>query len=153
MLIHQIERPSFMKKKSIRRWRWDATWRGNYSWRWLKGQKARAGFSLHSWFEWWQTPLFQRLPKNRGFKKFFKHITNFITINIEKFEKDDSISSWDKMTYGLLISKWYIKIWEEIKILWTWTLTKKLSFVWFKLYSNTAKQKINDAWWEIIDTE
>ncbi len=153
MLIHDMKRPSFMKRKSNRRWRWNATWRGNYSWRWLKWQKARSGFSLHAWFEWWQTPLFQRLPKNRGFKKYFKHISNFITINLQKFQDNANVSSGDTINYDFLVSNWYIRVWERVKILWNWDLNKKLIFAWFDLFSKTAKQKILDAGWEIVDID
>ncbi len=38
----------------------------------MKGQKSRAGYSRRAGFEGGQTPLYQRLPKGRGVKQYFK---------------------------------------------------------------------------------
>jgi len=58
--------PSY-KKRNKRVGRGRATGLGKTSGRGHKGQKARAGKKLRAGFEGGQTPLFQRLPKYRGF--------------------------------------------------------------------------------------
>lgn len=45
--------------------------RGAKSGRGMKGQKARAGYSRKAGFEGGQTPLYMRLPKERGSKQKF----------------------------------------------------------------------------------
>ena len=47
-----------------------------------KGQKARTGFSQKPGFEGGQTPLHMRLPKARGFKRYFKLINHVSPINV-----------------------------------------------------------------------
>jgi len=41
---------------------------------------------LPRWFEGGQTPLSQRLPKQRGFKKYFKLIANIQAVNLTDLE-------------------------------------------------------------------
>lgn len=72
MDLHNIKKSTGRTSKKLRRGRGDASGRGNYSTKGLKGQKARSGFSQKAYFEGGQTPLFMRLPKRRGFKRYFK---------------------------------------------------------------------------------
>lgn len=55
------------KKAHRRRGRGHAAGQGKTSGRGHKGQKARNGKKLRAGFEGGQTPIFQRLPKYRGF--------------------------------------------------------------------------------------
>lgn len=137
-----------MKRKSIQIGRWNGSWKWNYSWRWIKGQKSRTGFRIHPAFEGWQTPLFQKLPKNRWFKQYFKLQKKYISVNIGRLEADERIVSGMQITPSVLQEFWYSKPNEQVKILWTWDLTKKLSFSWF-IYSSSARKKIEQAGWSI----
>ncbi len=148
MLINDIRRPSYLKKKSLRRGRGNSSWRGNYSGRWLKGQKARTWFSLHPDFEWGQTPLFQRLPKNRWFKRYFKLIKVYTPVNLWKLENDERIKDGDIINKEKLVELGYIKEKEEVKILGTWSLKKKITFKWL-FVSKKAEKKILEVGWLI----
>ncbi|HEC21114.1 MAG TPA: 50S ribosomal protein L15, partial [Candidatus Peregrinibacteria bacterium] len=66
MRLNALEKISGKSKR--RRGRGDGSGRGSFSGRGMKGQRARAGKKLRPSFEGGQTPLFQRLPKLKGFK-------------------------------------------------------------------------------------
>lgn len=66
MRLHEFALTGRRRKKRLGRG--NASGRGTYSGRGVKGQKARAGARIRSGFEGGQTPVFQRLPKRRGFR-------------------------------------------------------------------------------------
>jgi len=72
------------KKTSKRLGRGRATGKGKTSGRGHKGQKARAGKKLRAGFEGGQTPIFQRLPKYRGFRN--PNHVEFQVVNLGKLE-------------------------------------------------------------------
>ena len=87
MKLHQLEKSKWFKDKARRLGRWNAS-KGNYSGKWLKGQKARSGRSVRPFFEWGQTPVVMRMPKAKGFKRADKWIDKYVVINaIGKKEK------------------------------------------------------------------
>lgn len=142
MELHNIERSSWIKAKAKRRWRWNGSWRWNYSTKWLKGQKARTWHSLHPGFEWGQTPLFQRLPKNRWFKRYFKLKKDVRPINVSVLDLHQSIGDKEHITIDLLLSLWLVSKWQQVKILWTWDISKKLTFSDDFLFSSSAREKL-----------
>lgn len=71
-------------KKSKRLGRGRATGKGKTSGRGHKGQKARAGKKLRPGFEGGQTPIFQRLPKYRGFTN--PNQIDYQVINVSQLE-------------------------------------------------------------------
>ena len=83
MLSHNTLSPNDGARKTSKRlWRWDSSGKGSFSGRGCKGQNARQGGGVPAWFEWGQTPLFRRMPKNRGFKNFlFKDTYNVINLD------------------------------------------------------------------------
>src|SRR5690606_35782695 len=72
------------KKPTRRLGRGHAAGQGKTSGRGHKGQKARTGKKIRPGFEGGQTPLFQRLPKYRGFKNPNK--VEFQVINVGDLE-------------------------------------------------------------------
>jgi large subunit ribosomal protein L15 len=73
--------PSPGSRKKIKRLgRGNASGQGGTAGRGHKGQKARSGGSVPSWFEGGQMPLYRRLPK-RGFKNPFRK--EYAVINIK----------------------------------------------------------------------
>jgi large subunit ribosomal protein L15 len=73
--------PSPGSKKKIKRLgRGNASGQGGTAGRGHKGQKARSGGSVPSWFEGGQMPIYRRLPK-RGFKNPFRKV--YAVINIK----------------------------------------------------------------------
>lgn len=59
------------RKKTKRLGRGNASGQGGTAGRGHKGQKARSGGGVPSWFEGGQMPIYRRLPK-RGFKNAFR---------------------------------------------------------------------------------
>jgi large subunit ribosomal protein L15 len=43
---------------------------------------------MPAWFEGGQTPLTQRLPKLRGFKRFYKLVKTYTVVNLGKLQED-----------------------------------------------------------------
>ena len=56
-----------------------------------KGQKARAGGSVPSWFEGGQMPLQRRLPK-RGFKNPFRKVFEVVNVGVLAGLEEDEIT-------------------------------------------------------------
>jgi len=149
MLLHEISRSKGYKNPKKRLGRGNASGKGNYSTRGLKGQKARSGGAKPVWFEWGQTPLTRRIPKLKGFKRYYKLVTNYQVVNVGDLEKFDANT---EITKEVLAEKKLIrKASEPVKILWNGDLTKSLIFKWIEAFSKSAKEKIEKAWGKIQD--
>ena len=144
-MLHQLSRPLSHKRKSIQIGRGNGSGRGNYSTRWLKGQKARTWFSQQPGFEWGQTPLHMRLPKSRWFKRYFKLINHVVAINVGVLNTDDRIATNDTVSVETLYTLGYAKSGCGFKILWNGELTKVLKIEWLAV-SEGAKKIIENAW-------
>jgi len=129
-----------------RKGRWDGS-KGNTAGRWNNGQKSRAGYSKKVFFEWGQTPLVKRLPKLRGFKRYYKLVDDIAVVNLASLEKDEEIKK--EVTKTLLCELGYCKKSEKVKILGNGDLSKKLSFKNIDQFSKSAKVKIEKAGWNI----
>ncbi|MFA6493171.1 MAG: 50S ribosomal protein L15 [Patescibacteria group bacterium] len=77
-----------------------ASGKGKTAGRGTKGQKSRSGYNIPRSFEGGQTPLIQRLPKNKGFKS--RRIKPQV-INIEKIE--NYFKDGETVNYKTLIEK------------------------------------------------
>jgi large subunit ribosomal protein L15 len=142
MFGYELVKTPGYKKSQIQRGRGNGSGRGNYSGRGLKGQGSRAGASTKPNFEGGQTPLTQRLPKLRGFKRHFKLMETFHPINLATLEKDDRIVAGSTISHPVLMELGYAGKKDDIKILGTGELTKKLSFEGIAHFSAPAKTKI-----------
>ena len=149
MQLHEIKKGTGLKKKAGRIGRGNSSGRGNYSTKGLKGQKARSGGGVRPGFEGGQTPLLQRLPKLRGFKKYFKLVNEYRPVNLARLEADDRVKGGE-ITKALLLELGYIHAGEQVKILGNGELTKKLSFVDCEKVSATAAEKIKNAGGSIL---
>lgn len=143
-MLDQLKRPSSHQKKSIQIGRGNGSGRGNYSTKGLKGQKARSWFSQQPGFEGGQTPLHMRLPKSRGFKRFFKLVKKVVPLNIGRLELDDRIA--DTITVEMLYTLWYWKSGHSFKILGSGELKKSLKVEGISV-SESAKKAIEEAGW------
>jgi len=82
--------------------------RGNGSGKWtfcgrgMNGQNSRSGGWTAPWFEGWQTPLFRRMPKLKGFSNAM-------------FKKDFNIVNLSDLE--VLASKWITEITKEVLLL------------------------------------
>ena len=143
MKLHQLEKSKWFKDKARRLGRWNAS-KGNYSGKWLKGQKARSGRAVRLFFEWGQTPVVMRMPKEKGFKRADKWIDKYVIINVSALEKDGAFTT--EVTKANLKEAGYIKsISDLVKILWNWELKKSLNFVGIEKFTKSAVEKIEKA--------
>lgn len=145
MFGYQLTRSPWYKKSRIQRGRWDSSGRGNYSGRGLKGQGSRTGTSMRSSFEGGQTPLIQRLPKLRGFKRHFKLLTKYQPVNLSALEADVRVENGMTITLENLVVRGYAHKNDMVKILGNWDISKKLSFSGIHKFSTTAQEKITAA--------
>ncbi|HRX63598.1 MAG TPA: 50S ribosomal protein L15 [Candidatus Absconditabacterales bacterium] len=145
MKLFEIKKSTGLKKKANRIGRGNAT-KGNYSGKGLKGQKARSGYSAKPYFEGGQTSVVQRLPKMRGFKRYYKLVDNYYVVNLGNLEKDERVTKDMEITKFKLKELGYIKKEKNlVKILGNGKLTKKLSFKGIEKFSKTATEKIEKA--------
>jgi len=147
MLIHELQKSKAYKNSKKRLGRWNGSWKGNYSTKGLKWQKARSGGVKPIWFEWGQTPLIRRIPKLKWFKRYYKLVTNYEVVNLSSLNnlKNGTIVNKEKLSKLKLISNHLV----SVKILWNGKLEKKLHFEWIDSFSNSAKEQITSIWWEI----
>lgn len=144
MLINELSKSSWYTRSGKRLGRWNGSGKGNYSGKWCKGQKARAGGGVPNWFEWGQTALYMRLPKLRWFKQP-KHLQSRVqAVTLAQLERDARIVS--EVTKELLLSCGLIaNLVDPVKVLATWTVTKKLTFVDIELYSAGARSVLENS--------
>lgn len=62
---------------------------------------------MKPYFEGGQTSIVQRMPKHRGFKRYYKLITPLQNVNLGLLQKDERISSL--VTKELLFELGYIR--------------------------------------------
>jgi len=141
MLINELPKSSWYIRPGKRLGRWNGSGKGNYSGKWCKGQKARAGGGVPNWFEWGQTALYMRLPKLRWFKQP-KHLQSRVqSVTLAQLERHTRIVT--DVTKELLVDCGFIStVAYPVKILATWSLSKKLTFVDVELYSAGARAAI-----------
>lgn len=133
------------KKSRKRLGRGRATGVGKTSGRGHKGQKARTGKKLRAGFEGGQTPLFQRLPKYRGFKN--PNTIMYQVINVSDLEKlsEKSVTAETLKKAGLIR-----KTSEPVKILGNGVITKAVT-VEAEKASESAIKKITEAGGKFVE--
>jgi len=147
MRIHQLQKSKWLKDKARRRGRGNATGTGNYSGRGLKGQKSRSWFSMKPFFEGWQTSIVQRLPKARGFTRYFKLVKDVSIINLGALDADPRIKDDMEITKQLLKDLGYIKSATAfVKILSHGNYSKHLTFKDIDAFSASTKTKMEKPW-------
>ena len=149
MLLHELKQSKWYKNSKKRLGRGNASWKGNYSTKGLKGQRARSGGAKPIWFEWGQTPLTMRIPKLKGFKRYYKLVTKYDVVNLEAL---NDFRAWTTITKEKLLEKHLISSSDvAVKILWNGKLEKKLKFEDIDAFSSSAKEAIIALWGEIIE--
>ncbi len=127
------------KKASKRLGRGRATGVGKTSGRGHKGQKSRSGKKLRAGFEGGQTPLFQRLPKYRGFKN--PNYVEYQVLNVSDLESlGEKTVNQDVLLASGLIKKKNL----PVKILGNGIITKAVE-VSVEKASQSAIDKITKA--------
>jgi len=151
MLQHEIKKSKGIVKKAKRVGRGNASGKWNYSTRGLKGQLARSGGGMPAWFEGGQTPLSMRLPKLRGFKRYYKLVKRYQIVNLGDLQAKEAIEEGQEITKEVLKQVGLIKKADElVKILGDGKeFKKKLIFVGIDAFSKSAQKAIEKAWGEI----
>lgn len=128
------------RKGKKRLGRGNASGRGTYSTRGIKGQKARAGARIRPGFEGGQTPLYKRLPKFRG--KSPQRDVRATAVNLRvldaTFASGAKVSRETLLKAGLIPSRV-----KHVKILGDGEVTKPLTIL--LPTSASAKAKIEKA--------
>lgn len=138
-------KPKTKPKKKKRVGRGESGKGGKTAGRGHKGQKARSGGKPHPLFEGGQTPLYQRLPKIKGFKNIFKK--EWEIVNVEQL---NVFEGGTQVTPELLVEKGFVKKTNQlIKILGRGNISKKLEVV-ADAFSSSAKEKIEKAGGKVI---
>jgi large subunit ribosomal protein L15 len=151
MKTHELLRSSGLTDKANQKGRGNAT-KGNTSGKWNKGQKSLSGYKSKRSFEGWQTPLVQRMPKKKWFKRFFKLVTDITAINVADLEANKKLASGDTVTKETLVSLWIIsQPNHKVKILGNGDIEKSLTFDGVDYFSASAKDKIAKAGGSIIE--
>lgn len=137
--LSTLEKSSWLKDKARRLGRGNAS-KGNYAWKGLKGQKARAWkwSKIPAYFEGGQTPLYMRLPKRKGFKRFYKLTEEIAIINLwaidKKYNNGDIVSKQSLFEKGLIKSPNL-----RVKILGNGSTSKSFVYEGIDLFSEKAK--------------
>ena len=143
MKLHELQASKGFKDKSRRLGRGDGS-KGNYSGKGHKGQKARSWVHLPWFFEGGQTPITMRMPKAKGFKRYYKLVDTYEVINVASLERDVRIVG--EVTKDILKSTGYIKnVSLSVKILGNGELTKALTFTGIEKFTKSAVEKIEKA--------
>lgn len=110
-----------------------------------KGQRSRAGFSMHPTFEGGQMPLVRRIPK-RGFHNRWAPLVAVVNVaDLEaRFEDGDEVNPETLKAKDLAKGRY-----DFLKVLGNGTLTRKLK-VSAHRFSKSAVEKIHQAGGETV---
>ena len=138
--LNNLKPPYGAVKKKKRVGRGDSSGHGSTCGRGQKGQKARSGGQVKSYFEGGQMPLYRRLPK-RGFKNIFKEEFAIINIRdlVKKFRENEEVTPEKLLEVGLIKKKN-----KRIKLLGDGDISFPLLIKVHKI-SQQAKSKIEAA--------
>jgi large subunit ribosomal protein L15 len=140
MNLDEVHRGINKFKKRRRIGRGPGSGHGKTAGRGHKGQRSRAGFSVHPTFEGGQMPLVRRIPK-RGFNNKWARIVAVVNVG----DLDGAFEAGDEVTPDSLKGKNLAKCrYDDLKILGNGELTKKLT-VSAHRFSQSAIEKIEKA--------
>ncbi len=140
MQLHTIKKLASKKNPKKRLGRGNGSGKGTFAGKGCKGQKSRSGAKIPASFEGGQTPILQKMPKLKGFKRTMKKIAKAINVADLNIFKDNAL-----VNNETLLEKRFIKKKNEtIKILGNGELNKKLIIQNIKV-SFRAKEKIEKA--------
>lgn len=145
MNLDDVNRGIAKNKKRKRIGRGPGSGHGKTCGRGHKGQRSRAGFSMHPTFEGGQMPLVRRIPK-RGFTNRWALSVGIVNIS----DLDVAFADGDEVTLETLQARNLAKgRFDVLKVLGDGELTKKLK-VSAHRFSKSAKQKIEAVGGEIV---
>ncbi|MBU0981419.1 50S ribosomal protein L15 [Patescibacteria group bacterium] len=119
-------------------------YRGTYSGRGMKGQKARTGGGVRPGFEGGQTPLIRRIPKLKGFKN--PNRIEYFPLNLNKL---DIFEDGANVDVKALVEKSILKKEMPVKLLGSGELSKKLTIT-VDSASQSAIKKVEKAGGKVV---
>ncbi|HEY5714235.1 MAG TPA: 50S ribosomal protein L15 [Candidatus Gracilibacteria bacterium] len=147
MKINELT-PKHKKVARKRRGQGNATGNGTFGGRGSKGQNARAGGGVRPGFEGGQTPLIQRMPKNKGFRNPNRVESQEISLS----DLDAAYKDGEKVSFESLFEKGLIKSGksDKVKILGNGALKAKIEVESYILMSASARTAIEKAGGKIV---
>ena len=146
MKQHELAPPKGAKHKRQRVGRGDASGRGSFSTRGMKGQKARSGGGVRRGFEGGQLPLVKRMPHLRGFTNIFRIPYSVVNVELlEGFESGSAVGPNELKLTGLIRNNS-----KRVKILGEGDITKPLT-VTAHSFSKSARSKIEQAGGQVTE--
>lgn len=145
--LNNVKSTSWSRTTSKRVGRGNGSGKGTFSGRGMNGQNSRSGGGTAPWFEGWQTPLFRRMPKLKGFSNaLFKKEYNIVNLSDLEVLASKGISEVNKEV--LLLNRVIRDKNLEVKLLAKWELNAKLTVV-VDYASVSAKEAVEKAWGKI----
>jgi large subunit ribosomal protein L15 len=145
MNLHDVNRGIHKHKKRKRVGRGPGSGHGKTSGRGHKGQGALAGWTAPPIFEGGASPLIRRIPK-RGFHNQWEHIIAVVNVG----DLEANYAAGEEVNAASLKAKNLAKgVYEELKVLGSGTLTKKLKISAHR-FSASALEKIKQSGGEAI---
>lgn len=146
MKQHELAPPKGAKHKRQRVGRGDASGRGSYSTRGMKGQKARSGGGVRRGFEGGQLPLIKRMPHLRGFTNINRIPYSVVNVeSLDGFDAGSTVGPQELKQTGMVRSNS-----KRIKILGEGIITKSLR-VTAHSFSQSARAKIEEAGGQVTE--
>ncbi len=130
MKIHQLNVTA--KKDRKRVGRGISAGGGKTAGRGTKGQKARTGKKLRHSFEGGQTPLIQKIPKNKGFKS--KRLRPQVVYTSSLNSLTGSVDNFKLFEAGLILTPY-----NNVKVVKNGELTKKIDLKVQKITAGAQK--------------
>ena len=145
MNLNDVHRGIQKHKKRNRVGRGLGSGNGKTCGRGSKGQRSRAGFSVHPTFEGGQMPLVRRIPK-RGFNNRWALSVAIVNVGDleERFQADEDVDPDTLRAKDLAKGRF-----DLLKILGDGQLTKKLK-VSAHRFSKSAREKIEQAGGQVV---
>ena len=145
MNLNDVHRGIQKHKKRNRVGRGVGSGNGKTCGRGSKGQRSRAGFSVHPTFEGGQMPLVRRIPK-RGFNNRWALSVAIVNVGDleERFQADEDVDPDTLRAKDLAKGRF-----DLLKILGDGQLTKKLK-VSAHRFSKSAREKIEQAGGQVV---
>jgi large subunit ribosomal protein L15 len=150
--LHDLAPAPGSHKQSVRVGRGHASGKGKTAGRGTKGQKARAGGSIPSWFEGGQTPIHVRIPKLRGFKRHLWRV-EYQVVNVGRisayaeagrFGTVDAKAPFTVNPDTLRAAGLITKVRQPVKVLGSGEVSARL-FVMADAFTSGAREKIEAA--------
>ncbi len=145
MNLNDVHRGIKKYKKRRRVGRGPGSGHGKTSGRGHKGQRSRAGWSVHPAFEGGQMPLARRIPK-RGFNNRWAKTVAIVNVS----DLQEAFENGEEVTPQTLKERNLAKgVYDVLKVLGDGELTKKLK-VSAHRFSRSASEKIKQAGGETV---